>query len=275
MKKTSLLATVLAFAFASVNYAADDEGGGHDTGHVVDYAFSFEGPFGTYDKDQLQRGLQVYVEVCSACHGLKYVPFRALAQEGGPHYPMDDVREFAAAGYDAPDDSEEAQLGDTRPAKETDYFPDSNLPNAPDLSLMAKARAGFHGPLGSGISQLVNGMGGPEYIASILTGYTGEKKTEFGATFYKNTAFPGGWISMEPPLSDNRVEYADGTPATLEQEAQDIAAFLMWAAEPNLNDRKHTGLVVVLFLAFVTVLVYLTNKKLWMPHKHRKKNVDT
>ena len=273
MKKTSLLTAVLALALSSTAYAAEEEhaDSSHDTGHVVDYAFSFEGPFGTYDQHQLQRGLQVYVEVCSGCHGLKYVPFRALSQEGGPHYPLDDVREFAS-GFDAPDDGEGAQLGDTRPAKETDYFPGSSLPNAPDLSLMAKARAGFHGPLGSGISQFVNGMGGPEYIASILTGFTGEEKEEFGSTFYENTAFPGGWISMAPPLYGDDVEYADGTPATIEQEAQDVAAFLMWASEPGLNDRKHTGLVVVLFLAFVTVLVYLTNKKLWMPHKHRKKD---
>ncbi len=266
MNKPALLKTILAAACAaSIGSAALAAG---EEGHVTDYAFSFEGPFGTYDRDQLQRGLQVYVEVCSGCHGLSYVPFRALAEEGGPHYTLDEVREFAA-GYDAPDTSAEALPGDTRPATETDYFPGSNLPNAPDLSLMAKARAGFHGPLGSGISQFVNGMGGPEYIASVLAGFTGEEKEEYGSTFYENEAFPGGWIAMTPPLFEDGVEYSDGTPATIEQQAQDVAAFLMWAAEPGLNDRKHLGLVVVLFLAFVTVLVYLTNKKLWMPHKHR------
>lgn len=275
MMKTSLLTAVLAIALASTSYAAEEgeEDSGHGTGHVIDYDFSFEGPFGSYDKHQLQRGLQVYVEICSGCHGLQYIPFRALAEEGGPHYHLEDVREFAS-DFDAPDDSVEAMLGDTRPATEIDYFPGSNLSNAPDLSLMAKARAGFHGPLGSGISQLINGMGGPEYIASILTGFTGEEKEEYGAIFYENTAYPGGWIAMAPPLYGDDMEYSDGTAATVEQEAQDVAAFLMWAAEPGLNDRKHTGFVVVIFLAFVTVLVYLTNKKLWLPHKHRKKDDD-
>ncbi|MEE3316532.1 MAG: cytochrome c1, partial [Pseudomonadota bacterium] len=159
-------------------------------GHIEDFDFSFEGPFGTYDQNQLQRGLKVYTEVCSACHGLKFVPLRTLADEGGPHLPEDQVRAYAEQ-FDVYD----PEIDDFRSGTPTDFFPSSALENAPDLSLMAKARAGFHGPMGTGINQLVKGIGGAEYIASLLTGYTGEEKEEYGSIFYENTAFPGGWIA--------------------------------------------------------------------------------
>jgi len=110
-------------------------------GHVTDYEFSFEGPFGAYDRNQLQRGLQVYTQVCSACHGLQYVAFRTLSDEGGPQLPPDQMRAFAAE-FEILD----PETGDYRPAGPSDHVPMSNLENAPDLSLMAKARAGFHGP---------------------------------------------------------------------------------------------------------------------------------
>jgi hypothetical protein len=126
---------------------------------------------------------------------------------------------------------------------------------------MAKARAGFHGPYGTGINQLFKGMGGPEYIYSILVGYTGEEKEEFGTFFYENKAFPGGWISMGPPLSDDQVTYADGHPATVQNMAEDVSAFLMWAAEPKLMARKQAGFVSVIFLIILSTLLYLTNKK--------------
>jgi ubiquinol-cytochrome c reductase cytochrome c1 subunit len=136
--------------------------------------------------------------------------------------------------------------------------------------MMAKARAGFHGPYGLGINQLVHGMGGPEYIASILHGYTGETKEEAGATFYANTTFPGGWIAMPPPLEDGKVEFADGHPNDVEHMAEDVSAFLMWAAEPRLDDRKHVGFVGVFFLIFLSVLFYLTNKAIWAGVKGRR-----
>ncbi len=234
-------------------------------GHIEDVAFSFEGPFGTYDQNQLQRGLQVYTEVCSACHGLRYVPLRTLGDEGGPHLPEDQVRAYSE-NYEVFD----PELDDYRAALATDHFPVSGDPNAPDLSLMAKARAGFHGPYGSGINQLFKGIGGPEYIVSILTGYTEETKEEAGTLFYENKAFPGGWIAMAPPLYGEDVEYADGTEATLHQEAEDIAAFLMWAAEPKMMDRKQAGLTGVILLTVLSVLLYLTNKRLWAPVKGRK-----
>ena len=137
------------------------------------------------------------------------------------------------------------------------------------FGLMAKARAGFHGPYGTGISQLVNGIGGPEYIHALLTGYTGEEIEQAGTVLYQNTAFSSGNIAMPPPLSDDLVTYEDGTPATVDQMARDVSAFLMWTAEPKLTQRKQVGLVSVLFLIALTSLLYLSNKRLWAPHKRK------
>jgi ubiquinol-cytochrome c reductase cytochrome c1 subunit len=233
--------------------------------HTEDVAFSFEGPFGKFDEHQLQRGLQVYTEVCSACHGLKFVPIRSLADEDGPHMPEDQVRAYAA-NFTVTD----KETGEDRPGTPADYFPASGLVGAPDLSLMAKARAGFHGPYGTGITQFFRGIGGPEHIVSILNGYTGEEKEEAGTTFYENHAFPGGWIAMNPPLSDGQVEYADGHPNDLHHMAEDVAAFLMWTAEPHMMARKRAGFVAVLFLGLFSVLLYLTNKRVWAGIKGKK-----
>lgn len=226
--------------------------------HTEDIDFSFEGPFGTYDQLQLQRGLQVFTESCSGCHGLKYVPIRTLADEGGPHLPADQVRAYAK-NFSVID----KETGEEREAKDSDNFPANTGAGAPDLSMMAKARAGFSGPYGTGMNQLFRGMGGAEHIYSILTGYTGEEKEEAGTVFYENHAFAGGWISMPPPLSDDLVTYADGTAATLDQLSMDVSAFLMWAAEPQLVARKQASFVAVTFLIILSVLLYLTNKRLW------------
>ncbi|WP_216665489.1 cytochrome c1 [Pseudoruegeria sp. HB172150] len=238
----------------------------HAEGHTHDYQFSFEGPFGTYDQYQLQRGLQVYTEICSSCHGLKFVPLRTLGDEGGVGLPEDQVRAYAEQNFEVFD----AELDDYRPAIPTDHFPANDSVGAPDLSLMAKARAGFHGPYGTGINQFFKGMGGAEYITSILTGYTGEEKVEAGTTFYENTAFAGGWIAMAPPLYDEAVEFEDGSPNDVESMAQDVAAFLMWTAEPKMMARQQTGLVAVIFLVLLTSLLYLTNKRIWAPIKKGK-----
>ena len=253
-------------AVAALSLSAGGALAAGGAGHTHDVDFSFEGPFGKFDQNQLQRGLQVYTEVCAACHGLQYVPLRTLADEGGPHLPEDQVRAYAEQNFTVFD----PELDDDRPAKPTDHFPGSGLETAPDLSLMAKARAGFHGPYGSGINQLFKGMGGPEYIVSVLTGYTGEEKEEAGTTFYGNTAFPGGWIAMAPPLAGDDVEYADGHSADVHHESEDVAAFLMWAAEPKMMARKHAGLAGVIFLSLLSVLLYLTNKRLWAPIKGKK-----
>ncbi len=255
-------------ALAALSLSAGGAMAAGGAGHIEDIQFSFEGPFGKFDQNQLQRGLQVYTEVCSACHGLQYVPLRTLADEGGPHLPEDQVRAYAAQFeiYDP-------ELDEDRPRAPTDHFPASGLAEAPDLSLMAKARAGFHGPAGTGLNQLFKGMGGAEYIYSLLAGYTGEEKEEAGTTFYENTAFPGGWIAMAPPLYGEDVEYADGHSNSLHHEAEDVAAFLMWTAEPKMMARQQAGLTGVLFLFVLSVLLYLTNKKLWAPIKGKKLDI--
>lgn len=259
------LAIGAAFALALTPAASIAAGGGEQ--HIEDFAFSFEGPFGTWDQHQLQRGLQIYTEVCAACHGLQYVPLRDLEALG---YSEEEVIAYAAGNFEVFD----PELDDFRPAIPTDHFPANTGVGAPDLSLMAKARAGFHGPYGLGINQLVKGMGGPEYIASLLHGYTGHEKEEAGAVLYENTAFPGGWISMAPPLADEQVEFADGHSNTVEHMAEDVAAFLMWAAEPKLTDRKNAGFVGVIFLTVLSVLLYLVNKRLWAPHKGKLRKED-
>ena len=256
IKKLSLAAVAALTLSAGGAMAAEG-------GHIHDVQFSFEGPFGTFDQNQLQRGLQIFTEVCAGCHGLKYVPLRTLGDEGGPHFSEAEVRAYAAQNFSVYD----AELDEDRPAKPTDFFPANTSAGAPDLSLMAKARAGFHGPEGTGLSQLFRGIGGPEYIVAVLTGYTGEEKEEAGTTFYGNKAFPGGWIAMAPPLAGEDVEFADGHSNELHHEAEDIAAFLMWAAEPKMMARKQAGFTGVLMLVILSTLLYLTNKRIWAPHK--------
>ena len=277
-RKIALTASALAIS-ASAAMAA----GGHS--ELTDYAFAHEGPFGKFDQFQLQRGLQVFTEVCSACHGLKYVPIRTLSDEGGPQLPEDQVRAYATQ-FTVTDE----ETGEDREGKPTDHFPVSGMEGAPDLSLMAKARAGFHGPYGSGMSQLFNGMGGPEYIYSILTHY--EENPECAPDgidgFYYNSAFPNGgvpdsckddhgvstvpgsWIAMPPPLSDDQVTYADGHAATVSNMSADVSSFLMWAAEPKLMDRKEAGFKAVIFLLILASLLYLTNKRIWAGVKGKK-----
>jgi ubiquinol-cytochrome c reductase cytochrome c1 subunit len=276
---------ILLGAAASVALSAGSAFAAGGTGHITDFDFSFEGPFGTYDQMQLQRGLQVYTEVCAACHGLKYVPLRTLADDGGPALPENQVRAYAAQ-FEIFD----PEIDDFRPRTPNDHFPESGLENAPDLSLMTKARAGFSGPYGLGINQLMNGIGGAEYLASVLSHYEENPACAPDGIdgFYYNTAFtkgsvpesckdehgastvPGSWIAMPEPLADDLVTYADGTPATVEQMSEDVAAFLMWAAEPKMNARKEAGFTAVLFLGVLAVLLYLTNKRLWAGIKGRR-----
>lgn len=255
MFKKLTLAAFVALGLAGGAHAAGGEA------HVEDFAFSFEGPFGTWDQNQLQRGLKVYTEVCSACHGLRYVPLRDLKALG--------YSEEQVIAYSANFEVFDAELDDFRPAIPTDHFPAVTSAGAPDLSMMAKARAGFHGPYGLGINQMFKGMGGPEYIASLLTGYTGEEKEEAGSILYENHAFPGGWISMAPPLYGEDVDFDDGHSNDLHHEAQDLAAFLMWTAEPKLMARREAGFIGVFFLVVLTALLYLVNKRLWAPIKRK------
>ncbi len=265
MKTLKILApAMVAAALAAPAWGA---GGG---GEVTDVEFSFEGPFGTFDPMQLQRGFQVFHEVCAGCHGLKYVAFRDLGRADGPAFPEEQVKAIAAQ-YQVADTSPDAMPGDTRAAVPADKFPANNLMGAPDLSLMAKARAGFHGPYGLGINQLLKGTGGPEYIYSLLTSYTGNDIEQAGTILYENTAFQAGqYINMAQPLWGDDVTYAahgegDYTPppATIEQQSKDVAAFLYWAAEPKMVERKEAGLRNLIWLVILAVLLYFTNKKIW------------
>lgn len=271
MIKHNILAALLAFSLGTTGAWAGEDGAKAKKfeAEIEDFAFSFEGPFGKYDPLQLQRGLQVYTEVCAACHGLGQVAFRNLGDPGGPQMEPNQVKAFAKL-FEVPDNGDEAEPGDTREGKPADKFPEVTAAGAPDLSLMAKARAGFHGPYGSGINQILKGMGGAEYIASVMTGYTGEEQEVAGTVLYENTAFEaGGWTAMPPPLSDGLVEYLGEGEANVEEMAVDVAAFLMWTAEPKLVQRKRTGFLVVSFMILLTSLLYLTNKKLWAPAKRK------
>jgi ubiquinol-cytochrome c reductase cytochrome c1 subunit len=275
-------------ALTAVSALAMTVGSAHAAGlelHIPDVDFAHEGPFGTFDQMQLQRGLQVYTEVCAACHGLKFVPIRTLSDEGGPAMPEDQIRAYAKQFTVTDKDT-----GEDREGTPTDHFPMSAMETAPDLSLMAKARAGFSGPYGTGMNQLFKGMGGPEYIHAVLVGY--EEPPECAADFesdgYYNKYFAkgaipdtckdehgvstieGSWIAMPQPLSDDQVTYTDGTAATMDQMSMDVSSFLMWAAEPKLMARKEAGFVSVIFLIILSTLLYLTNKRLWAGVKGKK-----
>jgi ubiquinol-cytochrome c reductase cytochrome c1 subunit len=285
MLKTLTLGTALALSLSAGGaYAAASET------EIIDFDFPFEGPFGSYDTLQLQRGLAIYTAICSSCHGLQFVAYRNLSDEGGPMLPEDQMRAYAAE-FEVWDQALFDGEGDFRPATPADHFGGSNLSNAPDLSLMAKARKGFEGPYGTGISQLINGMGGAEYIASLMVGYhetpscAPEDMDGYYNAAFPNGAYPeecidehghhlypGSWIAMSPPLYGDDVEFANGEVNTLESGAQDVAAFLMWAAEPHLNARKQAGLTGVIFLTVLAVLLYLTNKRLWAGVKYGRKD---
>lgn len=279
MFKKLTLAALTAVGLTTGAYAAGGEA------HVEDFAFSFEGPFGTYDQNQLQRGLKIYTEVCAACHGLMYVPIRDLQALG---YNEDEVFAYASQ-FEVWDPELAGGDGDFRPAVPTDHFPEVTSANAPDLSLMAKKRAGFHGPYGLGINQFLKGMGGAEYIASLLIGYEeapecapenfdGSYNTVFTAGGYPascldedgNHTVPGSWIGMAQPLYGEDTEFDDGHSNSLHHEAEDVAAFLMWAAEPKMMERKQAGFVGVFFLLVLSALLYVVNKRLWAPVKGKK-----
>ena len=241
-----IVAPVLAAAALLLSPAAFAAGG---AGKLAGHEFTFDGPFGAFDQGELQRGLKVYREVCAACHSLKYVSFRTLMDENGPGLGEAEVKTIAAE-YDVADP--EGEPGDTISAIPADYFPElyGVVGNPPDLSLMAKARAG-----------------GADYIYSLLTGYTGSEKEVGGVTLYENTAY-GGYYSMPKPMEDGFVTYDDGTPETLEQYSNDVAAFLMWAAEPHMVERKQAGVKYLTFLVLFAALVWFTNRKVWAKVKH-------
>lgn len=241
--------------------------------------WSFAGPFGTFDKGQLQRGLKIYVENCSACHALSRVYFRNLADLG---YSDEQIAALAEQ-YEVEDGPDE--FGDTffRPAQASDAFP-SPFPNQeaaraanagaypPDLSLMAKARAPKRGFPQFVIDPFVNYTeNGPDYIYSLLTGYKDEipDDVEVSDGLWYNPYFANGVaLAMAPPLFEDMHVYDDGTPATIDQMSKDISAFLMWTAEPHLEERKQLGFRVLVFLLIFAALLYLSKKQVWSRVDH-------
>jgi ubiquinol-cytochrome c reductase cytochrome c1 subunit len=239
-------------------------------------SWSFAGPFGKYDTAQLQRGYQVYKEVCSACHAMKYLSFRNLGDEGGPHFTADEVKSLAASFQiqDGPNDA-----GDMfeRAGKPSDHFP-APFPNEqaaaaanggaapPDLSLMAKARGAERGVFWAIIDFFTQYQeGGPDYIHALLTGFQDPPPgvTVPEGTHYNPYFHAAASLKMPPPLSDGAITYTDGSPQTVDQYARDVSAFLMWAAEPHLDERKRIGFMVIIFLAVFASLMYLTKKRVW------------
>jgi ubiquinol-cytochrome c reductase cytochrome c1 subunit len=242
-------------------------------------SWSFAGPFGTYNKGQLQRGLKVYKEVCSACHSMNLVAFRTLEGLG---YSEAQVKALAAE-YEVTDGPNADGEMFTRPALPSDYFP-SPFPNSiaaavanngaapPDFSLIAKARGverGFPRFVFDIFTQYAEG--GPDYIHALLTGYDQEPPAGMEiaeGTYYNPYFISSKSLAMAPPLSDGQVTYDDGSPETVDQYARDVSAFLMWAAEPHLETRKQTGFSVMAFMILFTGLVYLTKRRIWAGVAH-------
>ncbi|HRE59926.1 MAG TPA: cytochrome c1 [Micropepsaceae bacterium] len=232
-----------------------------DAKHPEAQEWSFDGFFGHYDRAALQRGYQVYKENCAACHSMNLIAFRNLGEPGGPEFSEAEVKALAAQ-YQIPD-LDEAGEPITRPGKPFDHFvaPFANAKAAaaanngaapPDLSVMAKARAG-----------------GPDYLYALLTGYSDPPHgVEMLEGLSYNAYFPGGQIAMPAPLSDGGVTYADGTQATVAQQARDVVQFLMWTAEPKLEERKRLGFMVMSFIAILAGMLYLSYRRLWRDQPH-------
>jgi ubiquinol-cytochrome c reductase cytochrome c1 subunit len=265
------------WAFAIGAYTAATEGLGEETAEHAfhesprDLHLASDGLFGHWDKQQLQRGYQVYKEVCSACHSLRQVAFRDLEQLG---YSEAQVKAEAAT-WNVPGIDPVTGEATTRPGLPTDYFPKpfandvaaraaNNNAIPPDLSLMTKAR-----------------HDGSAYVYSLLTGYQ-EPPAELlehfpdaapGPGLYYNPYFANLNLAMAPPLAEGIVTYAEGNPEpTVDRMAQDVAAFLTWTAEPSLPKRQQTGWAVLLFVLFGTVLAYLAKRQVWAPIKPKRKD---
>jgi cytochrome c1 len=264
----ALAASLLGLASSA--FAADEQS--HETPQPPRQKWSFAGPFGHYDKGQLQRGFKVYKEVCAVCHGMKYVAFRNLEALG---YSDGQVKAIASE-YKIPDGPNDQGEMFERAGRPADYFPtpwpNENAARAryngvpPDFSVLAKARGyerGFPWFIFDMFIQFQEH--GVDYIHALMVGY--KEKPPAGVTLpagsFYNEYFPGHAIAMPPPLSDKRVDYTDGSPTTVDQYAKDVAAFMMWAAEPHLEARKRIGFQVMIFLLVLAGLVYFTKKKVW------------
>jgi len=268
------VAVAWSLLLGAINFELPNTVEGRFHEHPKELALASDGPFGKFDRQQLQRGFQVYKEVCSACHSLQHVAFRDLAALG---YNEGEVKAIAA-GFQVPGIDPATGEATTRPGMPTDYFPKpfandvaaraaNNNAIPPDLSLMTKAR-----------------HDGAAYVYSLLTGFTdaasyrnedGEAlpKENYPATgLHFNPYFANLNLAMAPPLTaDGQVTYAEGNPpATVDQMAQDIAAFLVWTAEPKLEKRNQTGWPVIGFLLFATILGFLSCQNIWADQKKKK-----
>jgi len=248
--------------------------GSHDAPQPPRQKWSFSGPFGVYDQAQLQRGFKVYREACASCHGISLLSFRNLGEPGGLGYSEAQVKQIASEYKikDGPNEQGEMFEREGRPADRfPSPFPNENAARAalnavpPDLSVIAKARGyerGFPWFVLDAFTQYQEQ--GLDYIVALLTGYEDpppEVKVPDGVQY--NKYFPGRFIAMPKPLGDDRVTYDDGTPQTLEQYAKDVAAFLMWVAEPHMVARKRIGFQVMAFLLVFTGLLYFSKKRVW------------
>ena len=219
--------------------------------------WSFKSFFGKFDRASLQRGYQVYSEVCASCHSVKYLSYRNLAEKGGPEFSEEEAKAIAS-NFEVTDGPDSTGEMFTRPARLSDKFvsPYANDEEAksanggaypPDMSVLVKAR-----------------KGGADYIYSLLLGYDdppADIKLDDGV--YYNKYMYGNKIKMSAPLSDDIVEYSDGTVATTEQMSKDVVTFLMWSAEPHLEQRHKFGFRVIIYLVIITILVYFSMKKIW------------
>lgn len=255
----------------------------HSGPQIQKESWSFAGIFGTYDENQLQRGFQVFREVCSSCHSARLIAFRNLSEHGGPGFSEAQVKALAAE-YEVADVTAD---GGKRPAVAADRWPspfaseqdarDANggaLP--PDFSVLAKAR-GVTDAFPWWITNYFTGYqeGGPDYIHALLNGYHDEAPEGFDLPEGKhyNDYFPGHAIGMGPPLQDGLVAYEAGegeaaVPQTVEQYSHDVSAFMMWMAEPHLVSRKETGFKVILFLMVFAGLMWATKRKIWQGIEH-------
>ena len=219
--------------------------------------WSFKGLFGKFDRASLQRGYQVYTEVCAACHSMKYLSYRNLSEKGGPEFSVAQAKAIAAS-FEVTDGPNSDGEMFTRPGKLSDKFvmPYENVIAAeaanggaypPDMSVLVKARGG-----------------GVDYIYSLLQGY---EEAPSGMTLddgvHYNKYMYGNKIKMSAPLSDGIIEYSDGTNASVEQMSKDVTTFLMWAAEPSLEARHQMGFKAIVYLIILTILVYFSMKRIW------------
>ena len=248
-KKFIALLLILLTSFKQLNSAEMTE--------PIKVDWSFKGLTGTFDRASLQRGFQVYKEVCSSCHSMQYLSYRNLGEPGGPEFSEQEVKAIAASFEidDGPDSQGEMF---TRPGRPSDKFknPYPNVQAAiaanggaypPDMSVLVKAR-----------------KGGANYIYSVLVGYEDPPSgVILDEGVYYNKYMIGNKIKMPNNLIDGLVEYADGTDSTVDQMAKDVTTFLAWAAEPELEERHKTGVKVILYLVLLTILVYLSMKKIW------------